>query len=151
MAETADFTWGQGEDLTIELIYKEGLTAETAVAIDLSIGYAVRMDIVVQGNKEHIYTFNSAALTDYNASVSGNQPDTTVDAALSNGSGGTPNIAIVVPRTLTLPPAGAIYKKMLRGVNKFDYDIFLRNTVSNRQVKVLKGTITVEESDTLWL
>lgn len=151
MAQTANFTWGQGEDLTIALIYKEG-TAGSEAVIDLSSGYELRMDIVVPSTKERVTTFNSAELTDVDPILVGAQADVTVESLLSSGSGASPNILISVPRILTLP-GGGIYSKMTAtpSIHVFAYDIFLRNTVSDKQVKILTGTVTVEESNTLWL
>lgn len=151
MAQTANFTWGQGEDLTIALIYKEG-TAGSEAVIDLSSGYNLRMDIVVPSTKERVTTFNSSALSDVDPIEVGDQADVTVESLLSSGGGGAPNILISVPRILTLP-GGGIYTKMTAGtpIHVFAYDIFLRNTVSDKQVKILTGTVTVEESNTLWL
>lgn len=151
MAQTANFTWGQGEDLSVALIYKEG-TVGSETVVDLSTGYEVRMDIVVPATKERVYTFNTAALTDVDPITPGAQPDATVEGVLSNGSSGSANITISVPRSLTLP-TGAVYVKMtdVSPVTVFAYDIFLRNTGSNKQAKILTGTITVEGSNTLWV
>lgn len=152
MAQNENFTWPQGEDLVVELIYKEGDSAETATAIDLSTGYAVRMDIVVPTTKERVFTFNSQEIADVDPNMTGEQPDADLEGALSAGLNGAPNIVITVPRTLTLP-GGAIYA-LTNGspaVSVFNYDLFLRNTVSDRQAKILQGTITVEASNTLWL
>lgn len=151
MAQTANFTWGQGEDLPVALIYKEG-PVDAEIVIDLSSGYSLRMDIVVPATKERVYTFNTATIADVDPILVGDQPDSVIEGALSSGAGGTPNIQIQVPRTLTLP-GGGIYTKMVAvtPITVFKYDIFLRNTVANRQVKILTGTITVEESSTLWL
>lgn len=151
MAQTANFIWGQGEDLSIALIYKEG-TAGNEVVIDLSSGYELRMDIVVPATKVRVTTFNSAELEDVDPVEVGDQSDVVIETLLSSGSSGSPNILISVPRILTLP-GGGIYAKMTGAppVSVFAYDIFLRNTVADKQVKILTGTITVEESNTLWL
>jgi len=151
MAQTANFTWAQGEDLPIALIYKEGLVDEETV-VDLSSGYALRMDIVVPVTKERIYTFNTATIADVDPIMVGDQPDAVLEGVLSSGASGTPNITISVPRTLTLP-GGSVYAKMVgsSAITVFAYDIFLRNTASNKQAKILTGAVTVEESNTLWL
>jgi len=151
MAQTANFTWGQGEDLSIQLIYKEGPVGSETV-VDLSSGYELRMDIVIPTTGERVYTFNTAALADVDPILVGNQPDAVVEGALSSGSGGTPNINISVPRSLTLP-GGSVYAEMtaVPPVMAFNYDIFLRNTVSNKQVKILTGVVTIEVSSTLWV
>lgn len=155
MAQVQNFTWDQGADLDIKLIYKEGATAETAAAVDLSANYSVRMDIVVPATKERVYTFNSATIADVDPITAGNQADSVIENVLSSGAGGTPNITIRVPRAATLPgsPNGAIYTKMTDNqtpITTFNYDIFLRNTTTDKQAKVLTGTITIAASYTLW-
>jgi hypothetical protein len=152
MAQTKAFVWDQGADLLVQMIYKEGATAETAVAVDLSSNYAVRMDIVVPSTKERIYTFNSEELADVDPLTTGAQPDSVVEGVLSSGASGTPNISITVPRSLTLP-GGSVYEKFTGApsVGVYNYDVFLRNTSSDKQSKILQGTITINESYTLWL
>lgn len=152
MAQTKAFVWDQGADLLVQMIYKEGATAETAVAVDLSSNYAVRMDIVVPSTKERIYTFNSEELADVDPLTTGAQPDSVVEGVLSSGASGTPNISITVPRSLTLP-GGSVYEKFTGTppVGVYNYDVFLRNTSSDKQSKILQGTITINESYTLWL
>jgi hypothetical protein len=131
---TYDFTWQQGDDLEIALVYKTGIDAETATAVDLT-GYSCRMDIrqtSVTGSL--VYTFNSDdadVLTD--------------DEAILDAEG---NINITVPRELSLS-GGEIYTAMAGNVTVFYYDLFLR-TDTNKQHKIMKGTITVEKSSTLW-
>jgi hypothetical protein len=150
LTQTANFVWPQGEDLPIELIYKEGADLASAVVKNLSTGYSLRMDIVVPVTKERVYTFNTAALADVDPGVP-TTPDNTIEGTLTSGAGDTANINILVPRSLTLP-GGAVHAKMTAGqpILLFNYDVFLRNTVADRQAKILKGTITVEESYTLW-
>lgn len=150
MVQQQNFTWAQGEDLVIELIYKEGPTAETAVAVDLSTNYALRMDIVVPTTKERVYTFNTAAIADVDPGA-GTVPDDTLEGTLSSGAAGTPNITIRVPRSLTLP-GGALHTLMTAtpATTVFNYDIFLRNTSVDTQAKILKGQVTTEESYTIW-
>lgn len=156
-ATTQNFIWQQGADLTIELKYKEGATTETAVTIDLSQetnpgtpDYEVRMDVVASDDLARLYTFNSAELADVDPSENV-EPDTTVESVLTDGAGDTPNIHVVVPRSLTLPD-GSIYARMTGAspITSFFYDLFLRNNLTNKQVKILTGTITVEKSYTLW-
>lgn len=150
-AAIQNFTWGQGEDLSIVLKYKEGATADTATTIDLSTNYEVRMDIVASDDKQRLYIFNSAELVDVDPGA-GTIPDTTIEGVLTNGAGDSPNIEITVPRSLTLP-GGPVEARMsgASGITTFLYDIFLRNTATNKQKKILTGTITVEKSNTLWL
>jgi hypothetical protein len=92
-------------------------------------------------------------LTDADPVTVGDQPDTTVDAVLTDGVGGTGNIQIIVPRSLTLP-GGVLYDYMSDPDDPqfaFEYDIFLRNTGTNKQDKILEGIIILEGSHTLWL
>jgi len=152
MAQIANFTWPQGEDLDIKLIYKEGPVG-SEVVIDLSSGYTLRMDITAGAIKERVYTFNTASIADVDPITPGAQPDSTIEGVLSSGAGGTPNITISVPRSLTLPTTGAVYLKYTANpsVSTFDYDIFLRHTASDKQAKILSGVITIEDSKTLWV
>ena len=109
------------------------------------------MDIVVPTTKEHVYTFNSEAIADYDPITTGDQPDSVIEGVLTSGAGDTPNISITVPRSLTLPD-GSVYAKMTAtpAVKVFNYDVFLRNTTTDKQFKVLEGTVTVRDSYTLW-
>lgn len=151
MTQTSNLTWGQGEDLTVELIYKEGPDEGTLVVIDLSAGYSVRMDIVVPATKERLYTFNSDVIADVDPIDPATTPDNTLEGTMSSGVGGAPNISITVPRSLTLP-GGSVYEKLSLAtpITVFNYDIFLRNVNTDKQVKILKGSITIEDSYTLW-
>lgn len=151
MAQTVNLTWAQGDDLPFALRYREGPEG-SEVVVDLSTGFAVRMDIVVPGTKERVYTFNTATIADVDPIQVGDQPDSTVEGVLSDGAGGSANIEFAVPRSLTLP-GGSVYAKMTAGtpIKVFAYDIFLRNTTTNKQSKILTGTITIEESNTLWV
>jgi hypothetical protein len=151
MAQVKNLTWDQGADLVVRMNYKEGADVDTATIVDLSTGYEVRMDIV-DASGAIIYTFNSSALTDADPITSGAQPDSVIEGTLTNGSGGLGNIQISIPRALTLP-GGAVYAKLVdvSPVTVFDYDIFLRNTGTDTQIKILKGTVTIDGSKTLWL
>lgn len=135
MAAIQNYTWIQGEDLLMTLIYKVGETPETATPVDLT-GYSLRMDVASQGaSPTRLYTLNSDELVD--------PADTTTEATLL--ADGTINIAI--PRSVTLP-GGELYEALSSGL-VFDYDLFLRDT-SNKQKKVIGGTITVAKSITHW-
>lgn len=150
MAKT--YEWAQGADLTIRLNYKEGSTAQNAQIVDLSNGYAVRMDLVIPGTKTVVYTFNSEDIQDTDPVTPGDQTDTNKEATLSNGAGGMGNVAITVPRSLTLP-GGAIYERMYDAdepSTAFEFDIFLRNTGTDKQHPIHDGLIIVSESKTLW-
>ena len=151
MAQTVNVTWVQGQDLDLNMIYKEGADSQSAVAKDLSSGYSVRMDVVGAASGTRLYTFNSAAIADVDPLQGGAQPDSQIEATLSSGAGSTPNIAITVFRTLTLP-GGELYSQIAANppVLTFFSDIFLRDTVRNKQWKVVTLVITVEKSYTLW-
>lgn len=141
-APTKNYTWGQGEDLTIDILYKEG-PVESAVPVDLT-DYSLRMDIVEDGIR--LFTFNSEDIVPSDPAVD----DTGVadNEAVLNHNGVEGAIHIVVPRHITLPD-GELFPSLATN-NIFDYDIFLRNDVSNTQTKILRGQITVEPSYTLW-
>lgn len=126
-----DLVWQQGEDLTISFVYNEG-PAGAEVPQDLT-GYSLRMDVV--GSSGVIYTFNS---DDADAA--------TLDEAVLGADG---SINITVPRQLTLPPDGEAYSEMQAGNSVFNYDVFLRNP-QNKQYPIVRGTITVVKSYTLW-
>jgi hypothetical protein len=128
---TYNWTWQQGEDLIMSLVYKAG-PAGAEAPVDLT-GYSVRMDLAHAGAVVH--TFNSADL----------DPETEDEATL--GSDGT--IQIVVDRALTL--TGGTIEPLIpaSGPLVLTYDMFLRSP-SNRQTKILRGTITVESSITQW-
>jgi hypothetical protein len=129
MVQSIIFKWPRGEDLNIQLSYKEGRDARNALPVDLSTTYALRMDLVNPDNNTAVYSF-----------VSDSQA-----GSLSNGKLG-PNINIYLPRALTLP-GGALASS---GKTSFAFDMFLRNTTTDRQIKILKGNINIETSNTLW-
>lgn len=135
--QIVNFKWPQGEDLNIQLIYREGDTPAEAVPVPLNSGFSLRMDLVDPATK--------AKLT----SIDTDDTDDTDDVTLGSGANGQPNINIFLPRTLTLT-GGDLFTSLNAGKNSFAYDIFLRNISTNRQVKILKGTVTVEASNTLW-
>lgn len=137
-----NWTWQQGSDLVMGLIYREGPEDEQ-VPVDLT-GYSLRMDIAYNGTR--VYTFNSDVIADVDPITVGAQPDNTTEAVLDADG----NINITIDRSLTLP-SGGVYTLMTPGSDiVLGYDIFLRNT-TNRQSKILKGNITVEWSYTLWV
>lgn len=144
---TYNYTWEQGADLEIQIVYKESVGGAPATPKDLT-GYSVRMDIRatdVLGTR--IYTFNSDEITDLDGSGPGS--DTDVITEITPGADGT--ITIVVPRSLTIQ-GGPVYDLMsdpINPVNILVYDIFLRNP-ADKQIKILSGTITVNRSVTLW-
>jgi hypothetical protein len=135
---TYNYTWEQGDDLPVQIIYNEG---ETPTPVDLTTDYAVRMDIrVATVTGALVYTFNSVDIEELDPQ------DTTLEVTL----GATGEINIVVPRALTLI-GGAVYDQILLNQNVFFYDIFLRKISTDRQSKILQGTITVNRSATHWL
>jgi len=129
MSQQVNFKWPQGEDLEIALIYKEGNTEYAASAVNLSSGYLARMDIVLPATKAVLATFDD-------------------EISLGTGDDSAANIVVWLPRTLVLS-GGALYTNMNTTTN-FNYDLFLRNTATDHQVKVLQGQIQIERSNTLW-
>lgn len=145
-APNHDFTWEQGSDLVLSFVYKEGVDQASATPVDLT-NYSLRMDISTQtATPTRVFTFNS---DDIVATPTVDETGEADNEAVLNADG---TINITVPRTLTLE-GGAIQAQMDAGNTVFDYDIFLRdNTVApGVQKKILRGTITVEKSVTLWL
>ena len=132
MSQTVNFKWPQGEDLEIALIYKEGASENSASAVSLVSGYDARMDIVLPATKQVLVTAN---LGD--------------EIALGTGANKAPNIVVSLPRALTLT-GGVLFTNMSTTTN-FNFDLFLRNTTTDKQIKILKGQISIERSNTLWL
>jgi hypothetical protein len=126
---TQDLVWQQGEDGEIDMVYKINGTP-----VDLT-GYLVRMDVTAQGSSTVLFTFNSETADTGGETESG-------DEATVNDQG---EIYIVVPRSASLS-GGQLFNYLDTAL---DYDVFLRNT-SNKQKKILKGTITIQKSVTLW-
>lgn len=149
----AKLKWHEGADVYVRLNYKEGEDEDSAVLVDLSVNYAVRMDLVVPGTREIVYTFNSEDLDDANELEPGDQPDIVKEATLSNGAGGLGNIVIKLSRHLNLP-GGPVFDLANDPDNPspiFDYDIFLRNTVTDFQGDPIdSGSIQSVPSRTLW-
>lgn len=139
-----DWVLPQGEDFQIEMTYSEG--DPTPAPVNLT-GFQARMDIKSPSGTR-LYTFNSASIADVDPVTVGSQADDAVEIAL--GSDGS--VVVTIDRSLTLPTAGVLYQQMNLStpVTSFTYDIFLRNA-TGKQKKILKGTITVEESTTLWV
>jgi hypothetical protein len=129
MTQQVNFVWPQGEDLGIRLVYKEGNAVKTARPVPLNSGYEVRMDIVVSETGEVKHTF-----------LSSDHP-----GSLGSGGYGEANINIILPRSLNLP--GGLLYELGTGLS---YDLFLRNTQTDTQIKILRGHITIQESNTLW-
>lgn len=145
---TQAFTWEQGADLLMSFIYKELPDGQTVAQPKDLTGYSVRMDIrATDVLGQRIYTFNSDDILDLDGSEPGT--DTDIDKEITPGADGS--IKIVVPRSLTVQ-GGPIYELMsdpLNPVTVFVYDIFLRDP-TDKQIKILSGTITVNRSVTLW-
>lgn len=138
---TYNWTWEQGDDLVMSMIYKEGPEG-SEVPLDLS-AYSLRMDVVNTTTNARIFTFNSADIAEAGVDVVG-----PADNEATLGADGS--IRVVVPRSLTLP-GGAVYAAMQAGkILVMQYDMFLRGA-DNLQRKFMKGTITVNPSYTIWL
>ena len=117
------------------LVYKEG---DPAVPVDLSTDYSVRMDVRNSDNTL-LFTFNSEDI----ATASTDNPGSADNEGVLGDEG---EILILVPRSASLP-GGALVNDVGETLS---YDLFLRNDVTNRQKKILKGTIKIEGSVTLW-
>jgi|SRR6478735_957188 len=143
MVATQDYEWNQGEDLVISLVYKSG-PAGSPVAVDLT-AYAFRMDIVGPNGKT-LSVLNDEAIADTDPNTAGNQGDTNYEVTL--GSAG--QITINLSRNLTLP-GGPFYPYLNANPAfvEFNYDMFLRDA-TNKQRKILAGTIVVSKSYTKW-
>jgi hypothetical protein len=130
MSQQVNFKWPQGEDLEIALIYKEGNSETSASAVNLSSGYEARMDIVLPSDKSVLVTLDD-------------------EISLGTGANGNANVVVWLPRSLTLS-GGTIFTNLATTTN-FNYDLFLRNTATDHQIKILKGQLQIERSNTLWL
>lgn len=144
MTSTYNYDWNQGEDLTINIVYKSGPTG-AAVPVDLT-SYKFRMDIVGPNGKA-LTVLNDEAIADTDPFTAGSQGDTTYEVVLDNAGG----IVINLSRALTLP-GGVLYPYLTANpaVVKFSYDMFLRDA-TNKQKKILMGSLTISKSVTKWL
>jgi hypothetical protein len=144
MVAVYDYTSSQGEDLTIEFVYKEGEVG-SATPVNLS-NHLFRMDLAGPDGKV-LSVMNNAALADADPYTPGNQADNGIEVTL--GADGT--VRVELPRTLTLP-GGALYKYINANPPQrvFTFDAFVRDTANNKQIKILAGTITFERSITHW-
>ena len=146
MTATQDYSWEQGEDLAINLVYKSGPPGE-ATPVDLT-SYSFRMDIVAPNGKT-LTVLNDETITDTDPYTPGSQADSTPYEVTMTAIG---EIIINLARSLTLPPTGALfpYINANPATTSFSYDMFLRDA-TGKQTKILKGNITVSKSVTLWL
>jgi len=147
MAASYDYTWNQGEDLLIALVYKSGPVG-SAVPVDLNL-YSFRMDIVGPDGKV-LSVINDKTITDTDPYTAGNQTDTAPFEVALNAGGTLGSIRIDLSRALTLP-GGPFYKYINANppVKVFSYDMFLRDN-NGKQKKIMMGTITIERSVTHW-
>lgn len=137
------FIWEQGTDLVISFVYKEGPDGEE-VPINLSTDYAVRMDIkTAEVGGTHLFTFNSEDIVE--------TPPVDVTGSADNEAtlGTAGQINIVVPRSISLD-GGALWELLEANTTGFFYDIILRKLSTDTQIKLLKGSITVNRGVTLW-
>lgn len=126
-----DLTWQQGEDGEISMDYTDADDAPVNLT-----DYNLRMDIVNDTGTK-LYTFNTE---DADPSVG----QTEADEATLGADG---SIYIVVPRGESLT-GGSLFNQIDVALH---YDIFLRTPDPNgKQKKILKGTVTIEKSYTLW-
>ena len=144
MAESHTYTWNQGTDLVMSLIYKAGPVG-SAEPVDLS-AYAFRMDIVAPDGNVLIVA-NDAEIEDVDPFEPNAQPDTSYEVTMNTVG----EIQVTLNRSLTLP-GGKFYKYISAHtpIRTFSYDMMLRDTSINFQTKVLEGTIVISPSVTLW-
>lgn len=143
MAARYDYTWHQGEDFNISLVYKAG-TAGAEAPVNLST-YSLRMDIAAP-NGTVLTVLNDKNITDTDPYTPGSQADTSYEVTL--GTAG--QISILLGRALTLP--GGAFERYLSAnpsQSNFSYDIFLRDA-GGKQTKILYGTLALVKSVTKW-
>jgi hypothetical protein len=130
---TYDLVWQEGEDGQINLIYKLNDTP-----VNLT-GYKLRMDVRDASGGTLLFTFNSDDIVE--------TPPVDVTGSSDNEAvlGSDGSINILVPRAASLP-GGPLATSIGTILN---YDIFLRDT-TNKQRKILRGTIQLEPSSTKW-
>lgn len=124
-----NFIWQQGEDGEINLRYSV-MVGEDKTYVDLT-DYSLRMDIV---GTDANYSLNSE---DSNPA--------TEDEVTLNYNGELGRIRIVVPREASIG-AGTLTPGIGEALT---YDIFLRNP-EGLQKKIMRGTIIIEASTTIW-
>lgn len=132
MSQAINFDWPQGEDLKISLVYKEGSDTAKAVAVNLASGYSLKLSVFHPTTRVVLYEDESPS----------------ADISLSTGANKQPNIVVYLPRAVTLD--GALHAA-LTSLSTFGYDMFLRNTATDKQVKILRGNLKIEKSGTQWL
>lgn len=124
--QDVNFTWPQGEDMTISLRYKEGPSQSKAVAVDLAGGFTARMSLA----NPNVPQTPLLTLTSQGG-----------DILLSSGVN-EPNIKVRLDKNHTL--SGGVLPP-----GSYVYDLFLRNELGD-QVKVVEGTINIKRSITQW-
>lgn len=144
MAAIKNYVWQMGDDLNLSMIYKAGPVGQ-AEPVNLTT-HSLRMDIATPDGYPPLLVLNSHDISDTDPITTGNQEDKTNEIDLTDKG----EINIKVARLHTLPPAGVLYSAYEEGDTVFNYDIFLRNS-DGLQRKILKGTITLEPSVTLWV
>lgn len=138
------YVWEQGEDLIIEVIYKVN-----DVAVEMTMeSHAVRMDIAPKPappvpTGPPIFSFNSDDLDDSPLDEEGPDDNEVTFPESKPGA-----IHIKVPRALTLP--GGAIGESLETTRAYEYDLFIRDKISNLNRKLLRGTITINPSVTHW-
>lgn len=143
MAEPFNLEWDEGSDLVISIVYKTGPTGSEA-PVDLT-SYKLRMDISSPDGKV-LSVLNDESVTDTDPFTAGDQTDSSYEVVLGNAG----EITITLSRALNLP-GGAFYKYISANpsITEFNYDMFLRDA-SNKQKKIVYGTIEVVKSITKW-
>lgn len=145
MAATYDYTWDQGEDFTISMIYKVGPEG-AEVPVNLT-SYSLRMDLAAPDGTI-MTVLNDDAITDADTHTPGNQGEIAAASEVTLGTAG--EVTINLARSLTLV-GGAMYRYITANPsqNTFYYDVFLRDG-TNKQKKILSGSIMLVKSVTQW-
>lgn len=147
MAATHNYTWNQGEDLLIALVYKSGPVGSSE-PVDLNL-YSFRMDIVGPDGRV-LSVANDQTITDADPYMTGDQTDSGPFEVELNADDVIGSIRIDLARSLTLP--GGVFYKYINAnppIRVFSYDMFLRDN-NGKQKKLMQGTITIERSVTHW-
>lgn len=145
MVAVNDYTWHQGEDFVIGLVYKTGPEG-AEVPVNLT-NWSLRMDIAAPDG-QIMSILNDDAITDADTHVAGNQLEPSSTEVVLGSAG---EVTINLSRSLTLA-GGKMYRYVTAnpGQNVFFYDVFLRDN-TGKQRKILSGNITLIKSVTQWL
>lgn len=126
--QDVNFNWQQGEDTYLNFRFKEGPSKSKAMPVNLASGYTAKLTLA-----------NPNSPTTPLVVCSTENGDILLFTGINE-----PNIKVKLRKEHTLPPNG------LLPVGSYVYDLFVRNTGTGDQIKVVEGTINVRRSITLW-